>query len=69
MTTPKKTTINKLGLCEAITDAIDDHGFTHYEDTWMLVSQGLEGWDEDSLIEKAKEFSINIKEFEDVNSN
>ena len=37
--------------------------------TWMLVSQGLEGWDEDSLIEKAKEFSINIKEFEDVNSN
>ena len=56
-------TINKLGLAEAITSAISDKGFDSYEDTEMLVNQGLEGWDEDSLIEKAAEFSIDVDEF------
>ena len=46
-------TINKLGLAEAITSAISDKGFDSYEDTEMLVTQGLEGWGEEDLIMKA----------------
>ena len=31
----------------------------------MLVTQGLEGWGEEDLIEKAAEFSIDVDEFKD----
>jgi len=58
-------TINKLGLAEAITGAISDRVFDSYDDTEMLVNQGLEGWDEDSLIEKAVEFNIDVDEFKE----
>tara|TARA_R100000329_G_scaffold766_4_gene1464 strand:+ start:448 stop:660 length:213 start_codon:yes stop_codon:yes gene_type:complete len=58
-------TIDKLGLAEAITTAISDKGFESYEDTEMLVMQGLTGWGEEDLIEKAAEFGIDVDEFKE----
>ena len=58
-------TIDKLGLAEAITTAISEKGFESYEDTEMLVMQGLEGWGEEDLIEKAAEFGIDVDEFKE----
>ena len=58
-------TIDKLGLAEAITTAISDKGFDSYEDTEMLVMQGLTGWGEEDLIEKAAEFGIDVDEFKE----
>jgi len=58
-------TIDKLGLAETITSAIRDKGFDSYEDTEMLVTQGLEGWGEEDLIEKAAEFGIDVDEFKE----
>ena len=52
-------------LAEAITSAIRDKGFDSYEDTEMLVTQGLEGWGEEDLIEKAAEFGIDVDEFKE----
>ena len=58
-------TIDKLGLAEAITSAISDKGFDSYEDTEMLVNQGLDTWGEEDLIEKAAEFGIDVDEFKE----
>ena len=58
-------TIDKLCLAEAITTAISDKGFESYEDTEMLVMQGLTGWGEEDLIEKAAEFGIDVDEFKE----
>ena len=58
-------TIDKLGLAEAITTAISDKGFDSYEDTEMLVTQGLDTWGEEDLIEKAAEFGIDVDEFKE----
>tara|TARA_R100001510_G_C7632378_1_gene191045 strand:- start:1170 stop:1349 length:180 start_codon:yes stop_codon:yes gene_type:complete len=58
-------TIDKLGLAEAITTAISEKGFESYEDTEMLVMQGLTGWGEEDLIEKAAEFGIDVDEFKE----
>tara|TARA_B100001939_G_C16926731_1_gene612006 strand:- start:1301 stop:1480 length:180 start_codon:yes stop_codon:yes gene_type:complete len=58
-------TIDIGQLAEAITSAIRDKGFDSYEDTEMLVTQGLEGWGEEDLIEKAAEFGIDVDEFKE----
>ena len=58
-------TINKLGLAEAITSAISDKGFDSYEDTEMLVTQGLLSWGHDDLVVKAAEFDIDLDECKD----
>ena len=52
-------------LAEAITSAISDKGFDSYEDTEMLVNQGLDTWGEEDLIEKAAEFGIDVDEFKE----
>ena len=52
-------------LAEAITSAIRDKGFDSYEDTEMLVNQGLDTWPEEDLKEKAAEFGIDIDQFKE----
>ena len=56
-------TIDKYQLAEAIAQAIRDKGFDSYEDTEMLVNQGLDTWGKEDLIEKAAEFGIDVEEF------
>tara|TARA_B100000424_G_C22930462_1_gene494986 strand:+ start:1352 stop:1531 length:180 start_codon:yes stop_codon:yes gene_type:complete len=55
--------IDKYQLAEAIAQAIRDKGFDSYEDTEMLVNQGLDTWGKEDLIEKAAEFGIDVEEF------
>ena len=57
--------IDKYQLAEAIAQAIRDKGFDSYEDTEMLVNQGLDTWGEEDLIEKAAEFGIDVDEFKE----
>ena len=53
-------------MAEAITQAIRfGVGFDAYDDTEMLVTQGLLSWGHDDLIEKAAEFDIDLDECKD----
>ena len=47
--------MDKLELAEIITNKIRHKGFESYEDTEMLVTQGLETWSENELKELLKE--------------
>jgi hypothetical protein len=50
-------TMDKLELAEIIASKIRDKGFESYEDTEMLVTQGLETWSENELLEKLKKLT------------
>ncbi len=49
--------MDKLELAEIIASKIRDKGFESYEDTEMLVTQGLETWSENELLEKLKKLT------------
>jgi hypothetical protein len=57
MTSEATEIIKKDNLVGAIAAAIEEQGWSRYEDTEMLVIQGLESWSYEDLVVKAKEFT------------
>tara|TARA_R100001224_G_scaffold91637_1_gene60908 strand:- start:6 stop:200 length:195 start_codon:yes stop_codon:yes gene_type:complete len=61
-----ETTYSLDLMAEAITQAIRfGVGFDAYDDTEMLVTQGLLSWGHEDLVEKAAEFDIDLDECKD----